>query len=170
MGVVEAAIGTPVNGVGNVAGPDVVTLDELGWVALAGSRTAIISSTLGGRGGQVHGLNLIELPAATSMATLIWRIISTMPSLVFGTLVELPASTERAALTSRAPAQTRATGVRDAGRPGGWDCDGTCCDQAPMRSLHARSAPLGAAPPGGRQINSKDTQAAESVVSKSQAA
>src|SRR4051812_28800642 len=38
-----------------------------------------------------------------------------------------------------------------------------------MRSLPARPAPSGA-PPGGRQINSKDTQTSGSVVSKSQAA
>jgi hypothetical protein len=39
-----------------------------------------------------------------------------------------------------------------------------------MRSLPARPALLLGAPAGGRQINSKDTQTAGSVVSKSQAA
>ena len=31
-------------------------------------------------------------------------------------------------------------GVVTAHRAGGQDCDGTCCDQAPMRSLPARRA------------------------------
>jgi hypothetical protein len=49
-------------------------------------------------------------------------------------------------------------GGSDADRPGGRDCDETCCDQAPIRSLPVWPAPQGAAPAGGRQINSKDTQ------------
>lgn len=37
---------------------------------------------------------------ATSLATLIWRIISTTPSLVFGTEVAVPDSTARAAFSA----------------------------------------------------------------------
>jgi hypothetical protein len=35
-----------------------------------------------------------------------------------------------------------AIGAVDTDRAGGRDCDGTCCDQAPMRSLPVRSAHL----------------------------
>ena len=55
------------------------------------------------------------------------------------------------------------------GQSGGRGCDETECHQAAMRSLPARPAPSDA-PPGGRQVNSKDTQTSRSVVSKSQAA
>src|SRR5665647_508338 len=42
--------------------------------------------------------------------------------------------------------------------------------QASMRSLPVRPAPPCEAPPGGRQINSQDTQISGAVVCKSQAA
>jgi len=57
-----------------------------------------------------------------------------------------------------------------AGRAGGRDCDGTELSSGSYEVTTGPASTVFGAPPGGRQINSKDTQTAGSVVSKSQAA